>query len=174
MGIFITNNFLKELMRFSSFKFKPAIMIEKMTHKESAKILTDHYVGHLAYLHGETPYIVPITYYYDPIENAIFSYSGEGHKIKAMRTNQSVAFQTETIESLNNWMSVLVHGTFEELNGSAAKMYLHKLAQHVKNLTAKQKGVDIQSIDSFSSKMDSGAIPIVYRINIQDIIGRQR
>ena len=149
-------------------------MIEKMTHKESAKILTDHYVGHLAYLHGDTPYIVPITYYYDPSENAIFSYSSEGHKIKAMRANQTVAFQIENIESLNSWMSVLVHGTFEELNGSVAKMYLHKFAQHVKNLMARQKGIDTQSIDSFSSKINSGNIPIVYRINVQDIIGRQR
>lgn len=149
-------------------------MIEKMTLKESTKILTYHYVGHLAYLQGKTPYIVPITYYYDPFDNAIFSYSSAGHKINAMRTNQSVAFQIEKIETLNSWMSVLVHGTFEELKGSAAKMYLHKFAQHVKALMAKQKGIDTQSINSFSSKINSGTTPIVYRINVQDIIGRQR
>ena len=145
-----------------------------MTHKDSVKILANHYIGHLAYTDGITPFIVPVTYFYDPSENSIFSYSSKGHKIKAMQTNQSVAFQVENIESLTSWMSVLVHGTFEELHGSIAKMSLHKFAQHVKNLLANQNGIDSQSIDSFSSKIDSGTIPIVYRINIQEIIGRQR
>ena len=149
-------------------------MLEKLVQKECVQILTNNYIGHLGYVQNNTPYVIPITYYYDPTENAIFSYSSEGHKVKAMRKNKTVALQVEAIKTLNNWMSVLAHGIFEEIQGSAAKMYLHRFAQNVKRTMADQEGINEQSIVSFSSKINSGTVPIIYRINVLEIIGRKK
>tara|TARA_R110002167_G_scaffold162027_2_gene358397 strand:+ start:1880 stop:2335 length:456 start_codon:yes stop_codon:yes gene_type:complete len=147
-------------------------MEDTLVKKDCIQLLATNYVGHLAYIENNIPFILPITYYYDPKENAVFSYSGEGHKIEAMRINKNVSLQVENIQGINNWKSVLVLGSFNELQGSAAKMYLHKFTQGVKNLLAKNEITDAQFINDFSNKLNSGSASIVYRIKINDIIGK--
>jgi nitroimidazol reductase NimA-like FMN-containing flavoprotein (pyridoxamine 5'-phosphate oxidase superfamily) len=149
-------------------------MSEKIDNKESLQILSNNYIGHLAYISNDAPYILPITYYYDPKENTILSYSSEGHKINAMRLNGAISIQIEEIESINSWKSVLIIGDFEELKGSEAKMHLHNFAQNVKNIISKKEAINPESINSFTSKLESDSIPIIYRINIQEIIGRKK
>ena len=62
----------------------------------------------------------------------------------------------------------------EELKGSEAKMHLHNFAQNVKNIISKKEAINPESINSFTSKLESDSIPIIYRINIQEIIGRKK
>lgn len=149
-------------------------MFDKISNEESLQILKCNYIAHLAYISNNTPFILPITYYYDSKENTIISYSSEGHKINAMRINRAASVQVEEIESINNWKSVLLIGEFEEIKGSEAKMYLHNFAFNVKNVIAKKEAINLNAIRTFSSKLDSDTAPIIYRIRIQEIIGRKR
>ncbi|MFH4965205.1 pyridoxamine 5'-phosphate oxidase family protein [Gaetbulibacter sp. M235] len=149
-------------------------MSEDMVKKDCIQVLNDNYIAHLGYIFNNVPFITPITYYYDQKENIIISYSDEGHKISAMRLNPFVAFQLEEINSINNWKSVLIVGEFEELKGSEAKMQLHKFAQNVKSLIAKKETKNPESINFFSSKLNTGNIPIVYRIKVNEILGKQQ
>jgi len=149
-------------------------MFEKIAKDEYLKMLSNNYIASLAYIADSTPYIVPITYYYNEKENIIISYSNEGHKINAMRLNNSVSIQLDEIESLDNWKTLLLIGEFEELNGSEAKMYLHSFAQNVKKLLAQQESKNPEVINSFSSKISSDSIPIIYRIKILDVITRKK
>ncbi len=148
--------------------------IKNMETSECLKLLGDNYIGRLAYVSGGTPYINPITYYHDAEEKCILSYSSPGYKIEAMERHGSVAFQVDDIQSIQQWRSVLVHGNFEELEGSTAKKYLHRFAEGVQRTILKKEGETPKFIQDFSSRLQEREIPIVYRINITDIMGKFR
>lgn len=141
---------------------------------ECIKLLSDNYIGRIAFISGKNPFITPITYYYDAKENFILSYSTEGHKIDAMRKSKIVALQVDEINTIQNWRSVMAHGVFEELEGSTAKYYLHKFAEGVQETIAKKEGTGVKFISDFSSRLTQKGIPIVYRIVLTDISGKCR
>ena len=107
----------------------------------------------MAYIYNNRPYVVPITYYYDPRENTIIGYSGNGHKTKALRNNAAVSLEVAEIESVSNWESVLAHGTYREFDGSAAKINLHKFSEGVKRIIEKREHKSLDHITEFSSKI---------------------
>ena len=47
-------------------------MIKVLNETERNTILEDNYIGHLAYIYNNRPFIAPITYYFD---NAIFIFN---------------------------------------------------------------------------------------------------
>ncbi len=150
------------------------VMIKSLRTKEGIRLLRDNYIGRLAFISQGNPYVVPITYYYDETSNSILGYSAEGHKMNAMRENRSVSLEVDEISSVNNWRSILAHGVFEELQGSEAKFLLHRFAQGVKNIILRKEKIIPQSISEFSSKLNSPKTPIVFRIRIVEITGKQR
>ncbi|MDX1364118.1 MAG: pyridoxamine 5'-phosphate oxidase family protein [Arenibacter latericius] len=141
---------------------------------ESTSILRNNYNGHLAYISNGKPYVVPITFYFDPTDNSIISYTGEGHKIDAMRENPSVSMVTEQIQSLVNWKSALIQGEFEELEGSFARQKLHDFFEGVKSVIQQKDNKEVNFINEFSSKSYGRGAPIVYRIKIKEITGKKR
>lgn len=149
-------------------------MIRNLSKKENAYVLKQNYIGHLAYTFFNRPYVIPITYFYDEANNAIICYSGEGHKISAMRKNPAVALEVSEIDSVNNWRSVLVHGNYEELEGSNARAQLHSFSLGVKNLILMNEQIELDYLSEFSSKIYRGDVPIVFRILIDDISGKER
>ncbi len=148
--------------------------MKNLTTSESTTVLRNNYNGHLAYISQGRPYVIPITYYFDPEDNSIISYTADGHKIDAMRENPSVSMVTEQVVSLVNWKSALVHGTFEELEGEFAKQKLHEFTEGVKAIIQRKEHKEVEFINEFSSKLYSRGIPIVYRIKIQEITGKHR
>jgi nitroimidazol reductase NimA-like FMN-containing flavoprotein (pyridoxamine 5'-phosphate oxidase superfamily) len=151
--------------------------IKDLDKKACVDLLRKNYIGRLAYIIGESPYVVPITYYYyDQNGNSIISYSLEGLKIDAMRKNQYVALEVDEIESVNHWKSVLVHGVFEELERIDAKKMLHEFSEGVKKIINTSNAKDVNFIHEFSRKLSTEAknSPIVYRINIDEITGKFR
>src|SRR5680860_68477 len=148
--------------------------IKNMETSECLQLLGENYIGRLAYISGGTPYINPITYYHDVEEKSILSYSAPGYKIEAMEKHGSVAFHVDDIRSIQNWRSVLVHGNYEELEGSTAKKYLHRFAEGVQRTIAEKEGETPRFIQDFSSRLKERKSPIVYRIHIRDIVGKFR
>lgn len=141
---------------------------------EQEELLSNNYIGHLSYILTSTPYIVPITYYFDQYSNSILSYSAEGHKIKAMRKNPSVALMVDEITSVNNWKSILVHGSFEEIEGIDAKQQLHLFSDGVKSVLNRTVELKARFISEFSSKIYANGNPVVFRIKIDEITGKLR
>jgi len=151
-------------------------MIDNLEHEACLELLRNNHIGRLAFIKGEDPYVVPITYYFQE-HNAqgLICYSLEGYKIDAMRENRSVALLVEEIESVFRWKSVLVHGEFEELSGTAARNCLHEFTQGIKEIINRNKSRDVHFIHEFSSKMAAlGSSPIVFRINLTDLTGKIR
>lgn len=149
-------------------------MFTNLKKEECIEILSNNYIGHLGYVYKNSPFVIPITYFFDKKHITVIGYSGEGHKTNALRINNAVALEIVEIQSINNWKSILVHGTFEELEGPDAKYYLHEFSNHVKNLIEKKEKRDLDFIPQFSGKTHPEATPIVYRINIQEITGKER
>ena len=149
-------------------------MVKDLEISECTSLLSDNSVGHLAYIGGGTPFIVPVTYFFDVENKSIISYSAPGHKIQSMRTCGDVSVQVEDVTSMSAWRSVLISGTFEELKGSTAKKCLRAFTEGVKETVFRMEGEKLECIKDFSSKMEKEASPIVYRIRISDIVGKYR
>lgn len=149
-------------------------MYINLDDQEIKFILENNYIGHLGYIYLNKPYVVPITYYFDKEENSIICYSGEGHKINAMRKHNAVSLLVEEIESIGNWESVLVHGVFEQHFGSDAKAYLHKFSLGVKQVVLEKEHKKLDFISEFSSKIFNENVPAVFIIKIEGITGKKR
>jgi len=149
-------------------------MIKSLENIKNIQLLADNYIGHLAFISKNWPYVIPITYYYNTKENYIIGYSGEGHKIDAMRKNSSVSLEVSEIDSVNKWKSVLVLGNYEELSGIDAKYRLHEFAVGVKKIMTDKEQKKPQFVSDFSSKISDEGHPIVFQININDISGKTR
>ena len=149
-------------------------MIKSLEQIEIDYILENNYIGHLGYMHQNRPYVVPITYFYDKASQLIICYSGEGHKIASMRKNNLVSLQVADILSVNQWKSVLVHGTFELHYGSDAKAYLHQFSLGIKDIITEKEHKKPDFISEFSSKIYKDEVPFVFTINIDEMTGKKR
>jgi nitroimidazol reductase NimA-like FMN-containing flavoprotein (pyridoxamine 5'-phosphate oxidase superfamily) len=148
--------------------------IEDLAEDLVYKLLSDNCVGSLGYIAHNTPYVVPVTYYYNPEDQSIISYSTEGHKIASLRENPQVSLLVYHKEGMNWWRSVLVHGVYEELHQLDAKYQLKQFCEGVRRVLAKQGIRPSEFINEFSSRANSEDIPIVYRIKIQDWSAKKR
>ena len=142
--------------------------------KECLHILSGNYIGHLSYIYRGRPFIAPITYFFEKTNKLIIGYSAEGHKINAMRKNSNVSINISEIDSVNDWKSVLAHGTFEELSGSAAKAKLHQFSLGVKNLIITKEHKKLDFIHEFSSKIYTDDLPVIFQIKVEEITGKMR
>lgn len=149
-------------------------MIENLNKARCRILLSQNYIGHLSYISNNRPFVVPITYYYDKTSNAILGYSGKGHKIRALRINRDVSMEVSEVDSVSQWKSVMVQGHYREFEGSTAKIYLHKFAEGVKGLILRKEGKDLNFISEFSSKAFKEGLPIVFKIDIEEITGKER
>ena len=147
-------------------------MLKNLEKKECEFILKHNYIGHMGYVYANKPYVIPITYYFST--NKIICYSGEGHKISALRMHPHVCLEVAEIDTINHWQSVLVHGNYEELNGSNARAMLHEFSLGIKDIVMNKEHKDLNFISEFSAKIDKNDIPIIFQINIEEITGKMR
>ncbi len=148
--------------------------MKDLNYQQCLQVLSNNCIGRIAFIYRGNPEIIPITYYYNPEQHSIISYSAEGTKIKAMRQNKSVTFQADEIYALDKWKSVLAHGKYEELNSIDAKHVLRLFTDGVKELLRAKEKIQAKYISEFSSKIEDHRPSIIYRINITDVVGRER
>ncbi|ARV07101.1 flavin mononucleotide-binding protein [Polaribacter sp. SA4-10] len=149
-------------------------MLTSLNEKECISLLSDNYIGQLAYIYKGRPFIVPITYYFDGKNIYIIGYSTEGHKTMAMRKNNNVSIQISEIKKNENWTSVMAHGFFKELTGSDAKRYLHEFTNGIKDLILRKEEKNLHFISEFSSKTYTDKLPVVFKITIDEVTGKRR
>ena len=149
-------------------------MIKNLEKAECIHLLKNNYIGFLGYIYKNKPFVLPISYYFDESKNTIIGYSGKGHKIKALRIHNYASLEVAKINSINQWQSVLVQGTFEELSGSHSKSQLHNFSNGIKEIINKNEDRNIQFLSEFSGKIYNDEFPIVFIINIDKITGKER
>jgi len=148
-------------------------MMTNLSDHECKEMLANNYLGNIAYISGDSPYMVPMTYYFDG-DQTIIGYSSEGHKTNAMRKNNNVSLHVLELRDINNWTSVLAHGKYEELDAGDAKGYLREFAAGIKDLILRKEEKNLQFISDFSSKSYKGDIPVVFKIILDDLSGKLR
>ena len=85
-----------------------------MDKDQIEEFLKSQVVGRLGCTDGDKVYVVPITFAYD--NGCIYGHTKDGLKIRMMRKNPNVCFETDWVEDLSNWKSVIAYGTYEELD----------------------------------------------------------
>lgn len=147
-------------------------MIQNLETAKCKEALGANYIGRLAYVFDNKPHIVPTTYYYDDKEKAILCFAANGHRLQAMRKEEQVSFQVDEIESMEDWRSIQVHGTFQELHGLEAGKYLKRFAEGVQDTIDLKREERPKFIQHFSTTLQQSEMPVVYRILVTDIIGK--
>lgn len=153
---------------------KAISMISNLNIQQCSEVLERNYIGYLSYICNGSPFTIPITYFFNSDEKYIICYSGMGHKIKAMRKNIDVSMAVADIYRANKWESVLVHGRYNEIEGSTARHYLHEFSLGIKNIVLEKENKDLDYISEFSSKIYTDDIPIVFLIHIDGMSGKIR
>ena len=149
------------------------MMIQNLNQNDSTNFLANNYIGYLAYIYRDRPFIAPITYFFDS-KNTIIGYSNNGHKTIAMQQNKQVSLEVAEINSFTDWTSVLAHGVYEELTGVDAKSKLHEFADGIKDLILRKEEKNLHFIGEFSSKINKEEIPLVFKITLNEITGKTR
>ena len=85
-----------------------------MSQQECSELLKRVSIGRLACSLDDQPYVVPVAFSYEP--DCIYIFSTFGKKIEWMRKNPKVCLQADEIGDRSNWTSVVVTGTYLELN----------------------------------------------------------
>lgn len=89
------------------------MLIRDMTWRDSIDLLARTRICRLACAHEGQPYIVPMCCAYE--DNYLYSFSTHGKKTNWMRENPLVCIEADEISSLQDWATVVVFGTYEEL-----------------------------------------------------------
>jgi nitroimidazol reductase NimA-like FMN-containing flavoprotein (pyridoxamine 5'-phosphate oxidase superfamily) len=145
-------------------------MLGKLTSTQINNILSSQSVCRLACTDGKKPYVVPVTYAYDG--KFIYGQTQEGTKLNILRKNPHVCLQMDIMNSMNNWQSVMVQGTFEELKNKAADTAREYLFSKVLTLMTSSTIHNFEH-ENASKVDDSNRIKtIMYRIKIKEVTGR--
>ncbi len=145
-------------------------MFGNLSPEEIEQVLRTQVLGRIGCHADDTTYIVPINFTYDG--ECVYCYTQPGMKINLMRSNPQVCFQTDDIENMGNWKSVIVWGRFEELTEDADRQEaLKKLRDHVIPQATSER---IRQSKDWPFNEDDGSVVkgIVFRIRVSKKSGR--
>jgi len=103
--------------------------IEEMTTQECRAMLAGTHVARLACAVNNQPYIVPIHLAFDG--DCFYGYSTLGHKIQWMRQNPLVCLEIDAVAGNQQWESVVVFGSYEELAATLDYESLRRQAERL-------------------------------------------
>jgi nitroimidazol reductase NimA-like FMN-containing flavoprotein (pyridoxamine 5'-phosphate oxidase superfamily) len=145
-------------------------MIGELTKDQIENILQSQAHCRIACTDGLMPYLVPVSYAYDG--KYIYCQSKEGKKLTILRKNPNVCVQVETMSSMNNWQSVIVYGTFEELENEDAIKARKFLFSNVLTLMTSAAIHSFQHNNVNEIKDDNRIKDIMFRVKINEVTGR--
>ena len=102
------------------------MVIRELTRQASVDLLTRIHLGRLACARANQPYVVPIFFAYH--RNSLYCASTIGQKIDWMRENPLVAVEVDEIHSPQQWQSVIVSGSYEEIANTPETKETQQLA----------------------------------------------
>ena len=75
-------------------------------------------LARLACARGGQPYIVPISFAFDPESDSLFGFSTIGRKVEWMRENPNVCVEVEDVEDRFHWTTLGIFGSTQEVSDS--------------------------------------------------------
>jgi nitroimidazol reductase NimA-like FMN-containing flavoprotein (pyridoxamine 5'-phosphate oxidase superfamily) len=139
-------------------------MLGTLTRRQIEEVLRAGTIGRLGMSADGKAYVVPITYVYDG--DSVYGHTTVGQKVRMMRKNPEVCFETDDIKDMANWRSVIAQGRYEELSGdvavAAAKLIAARLGPLTTSATAGPAG----------SAAHRNRTQVSYRIRLVERSGR--
>jgi len=146
-------------------------MLGELNEMQIDHFLLSQEMGRIACVDGNIPYIVPITYIFDG--KSIICQSTIGRKLEIMRKNPNVCFEVDSRQNMANWQSVIIHGTFQELEGDEAAEAREYLFNHIWPYLTSSTIHPHEHDSSLSSVDDFNRIkPVIFKIAIKEKTGR--
>ena len=146
-------------------------MIGTLTSQEIEAFVASNYIAYLACSDSNTPYIVPITYYYDEPSNSLISYTTEGRKISILRANPQISLIVSEIQDLTNWKTVILEGKFEELSGMDEITAVQTLSAKLTRLISEKQQKEVAFINEVA-RINEDNPKVIYRIHLEKKSGR--
>jgi uncharacterized protein len=146
------------------------VMLGKLNASQCETVLRSQLIGRIGCHADNLTYVVPVTYVYD--EGYLYAHSAAGMKIDIMRKNASVCFETDDMQNMANWQSVIAWGEFEEIKIERdKKMAMQKLIDRVMPLMTSETAQPSHGMSAHLQ--DAGhQQAILFRIKILKLTGR--
>jgi nitroimidazol reductase NimA-like FMN-containing flavoprotein (pyridoxamine 5'-phosphate oxidase superfamily) len=107
------------------------MVIHELSPGDCADVLSRANLARLACCRMNQPYVVPVSFAYDPRQACLFSFSAIGKKIEWMRENPNVCLEVDDVDDRFNWTTIVVFGRFDEIADSAKDRELRQRALHL-------------------------------------------
>jgi len=143
-----------------------AMMINPMTERECAEVLSRVSIGRLGCALDNQPYVLPIFFAHDG--KNIYALSTLGQKIEWMRANPKVCVQVDEIKGEGQWVSVIVNGRYQEL----PEPEFEEERAHARQLLEKRHHWWLNSMGERLMKSSGSLIePLFFCIQIDSVTG---
>jgi nitroimidazol reductase NimA-like FMN-containing flavoprotein (pyridoxamine 5'-phosphate oxidase superfamily) len=133
-------------------------VIEELSPAEVDALLRESVVGRIGCHVDGLTYVVPVIYAYDG--EAIWVVTVEGQKTRMMRSNPRVCFEVDEYAGPGSWRSVIVQGTYEELDGDGLALATALLAERFAGRGSGRR------------PSAGGREPVAFRIRVAEATGR--
>lgn len=134
-------------------------VIEELDEREIDAFLRRQRVGRVGCHAGGRTYVVPVVYVW--VDECVYVQSIEGRKIEMMRANPGVCFEVDQHEPDGSWRSVILEGTYEELEGGRAEAALALLVRRLNGRRRARAGAP------------AGRAAVAFRIRCTSATGRR-
>ena len=145
------------------------MQIHEMTLEECRNFLEQSCLARLSCEMEGQPYVVPVYLAYNG--SYLFGFATMGYKIDCMRNNPLVCVEIDDIKAADQWISVVVSGTYEELPDTPEYEVARERAYELLRKRAmwwEPAAVQVEHRDYPSS-----FTPIFYRIAIDRMTGHR-
>jgi nitroimidazol reductase NimA-like FMN-containing flavoprotein (pyridoxamine 5'-phosphate oxidase superfamily) len=145
------------------------MLILELTNEECIEMLTRLNFGRVGCSRDNQPYVVP--FHFAQHDRQLYSVAAPGQKIEWMRANPLVCVEADEIINHDHWMSVVVRGRYEELPDTPAWKAERELAYSL--LQRRNMWWEPACVRADLRVAVEQAIPIYYRIHIDQVTGRR-
>lgn len=143
--------------------------IEELTRDACLAFLARCFFGRIACSKHSQPYITPFYFAYH--DHKICSFSTVGQKIEWLRANPLACVEVDEIKTSQQWTSVVVFGTFEEIpetpDGQSTREQVYELLQQ------RPLWWEPGYAKTFLHGTPKPLTPVYFRIAIQEITGHR-
>jgi nitroimidazol reductase NimA-like FMN-containing flavoprotein (pyridoxamine 5'-phosphate oxidase superfamily) len=143
-------------------------MLRSMDQAEMEQFLRAHYHGHLGCCRDNEPYVVPISYAYH--EGNLLCYTHPGRKVEMLRDHPRACVQVDEVGQ-DGWTSVIVYGTYEELDGEARTRAIAFLGREISKVHTRTPAFLREELVGLGGENQKNP-PILYRIAVTEMTGR--
>jgi nitroimidazol reductase NimA-like FMN-containing flavoprotein (pyridoxamine 5'-phosphate oxidase superfamily) len=144
------------------------MLIHDLAFDECAQLLQRNSVGHLGCAKDDEPYVVPIHYSFDVDQHVVYVVSTVGQKVEWMRANPRVCLTVDEITDKDHWSTVVLSGSYEELNGPQSSGEAQTRAQQ---LFSQRKEWWLPAMAKHSAHAPHNVV--VFQIRIDRMTGRR-